>query len=69
MICLRLVEGQAAVQEAQKPLPFGPGLTDGLDRITRVEIWGTTWDDGEDFTEFRVYAGDECRATVRVAGY
>ncbi len=69
MMRLRTVEGPSAMEEAAKPLPFGPGVTDGLGEGTRLEIWGTTWNDGEDFIEFRVYGGDECLSTVRVVGF
>ena len=69
MIHLRSVEGPTAIHEAAKPLPFGPGLAGHLDGVTWLEIWGTGWKDAEDYTEFRVYAGNDLLHTIRAAGY
>ncbi len=57
MTYLRTVDGPQTVDEARKSLPFDPEPTEGLAEVTRLEIWATMWDDGEDFTEFRVCAG------------
>ena len=50
MMCLRTVEGAAAIEAAQKPLPFGPEITEDLDGVTRLEVLAATWDDSEDYT-------------------
>lgn len=54
----------------EKP-PFGPGFDLPLNsRGYCMEVWGTEINDpGPDYTEFRLFSGEEMVKTERIAGY
>lgn len=56
---------------AQKSPPFGPGFpVELVKRATRLEVWGSVIkEDGPDYTEFCLYAGDVLLGKRRLAGY
>jgi len=69
-LCQNTWFGSAAVEQAAMLPPFGPGLSPALaERTTQLECWVTTFDQPEDFVEYRAWAGITPLATRRVAGY
>ena len=58
------------VAEATERPPFGPGLKQDLSRAATMEVWGTSFKDPGEYTEFRVFddAGTQI-ANGRVDGY
>lgn len=51
--------------------PEGPGFdAETVKKADRMEVWATTaTDTGEDWTEFRLFSGEQLIAKQRIAGY
>ncbi|WP_139061480.1 hypothetical protein [Sulfobacillus thermosulfidooxidans] len=66
----RITEDPAWRYAVTQDPPFGPGGTladcNGGDAL---EIWGSTWDDSEDWVEFRVMAGTTVIRSWRFSGF
>lgn len=71
MILLRRISQSADILAAgATPPPFGPAFPpDVLRQADALEVWGTTFDDPEDYTEFHLLKADIIVATERIAGY
>lgn len=63
----------ALISEALEPAPFGPGFSmDDLlhIQVDRMEVWGTSFTDDEEYCEFRLLnEAGEVLKTKRVEGY
>jgi hypothetical protein len=70
LVCLRRLAGPEAQAAALQPQPLGLGLDrDAVSRLTRLEVWGTTFAAPHDYTEWRLYEGDQLLSVIRMEGY
>lgn len=71
MIRLRNVSDPVQVrQEATTDPPFGPGFDVALARqADSLEVWGTTDEAPEEYTEFRLLKGGQVMGVARIPGY
>lgn len=65
------LNGEELVETAIAQEPFGPGFPISMvENASRLDVWTSCWEDeNEDFTEFRLYRGEELVSTKRVLGY
>ena len=58
------------LEEATAAPPFGPGFDLALaQKADRLEVWGTTEDAPEDYTEFRLLKDGQTIGVARIQGY
>ncbi len=71
MIQLRRIAQPADILAAgAAPPPFGPSFPpDVLRQADALEVWGTTFRDAEDYTEFRLFQEESLLATYCISGY
>jgi hypothetical protein len=68
---LRTITNPAQLaKEATASPPFGPAFDGVLARqADRLEVWGTTEEASEDYTEFRLFKGGRVIGVARISGY
>ena len=58
------------IKEATAAPPFGPGFASVLaNQAVRLEVWGTTEQAPEDYTEFRLFKDGRVVGVARIPGY
>lgn len=58
------------LKAATTPPPFGPGFDSALvQQADRLEMWGTTEEAPEDYTEFRLLKNGSVVGVARIPGY
>ena len=69
-LCWETWLGSKAAEQAAILPPLGPGFAPAIaQRTTQLECWITTFDQPEDFVEFRAWEGTTPLATRRFRGY
>lgn len=68
---LRTVTDPAELHhDATTTPPFGPGFDPAVvEHADRLDVWGTTEDAPEDYTEFRLLKDGHVIAVARIPGY
>ena len=58
------------LKQASTSPPFGPGFNSALaQQADRLEVWGTTEEAPEDYTEFRLLKDGRIIGVARIPGY
>ncbi len=70
MYRMQIVTGQNLISAATELPPFGPGFSsDAAATADALEVWGSSFEDAEDWVEYRLIKGDHVIAVRRYAGY
>ena len=62
--------GEAAVKALSAPAPMGAGVPAvEAQQFQRVEVWGSSFSDDDDFCEFHAYKADGKKKVFTIPGY
>ena len=66
----KMIDTQEIIDEATRSVPFGPGFSRELAvQADKMEVWCSSFDDKDEFCEFKLYKKDQVIAKRRIDGY
>ena len=65
-----ITDPASLLEDATATPPFGPAFEPSVvQEADRMEVWGTTEEAAEDYTEFRLLKGTQVIGVARIPGY